>query len=280
MWGIPLSPPILPLTKNPDINDLSWIQTISTLGDRTIETLEKKSNVQAGTDFENIVKKSLQFLGFTLDESHKGGAGGLDLFCTKPYAIAGECKSGKSIPDNTIEELDRIAKRHLKENYYLATGLIIGSGEPTKNLKESALASRVTGGMQINIIKAMTLQKLVKLKAKYDGAINLFELKEYLQAGKIDDKIEEYIQKVESEIKLRSYIVKTVKELQDADSEYPSPIEIRTHYNAKKQGSNLSLDFTKEILIELSSPLAGYLGRVKGNGGTGDRFYYLRDLPS
>jgi|GEM_PF-2397488 len=26
------------------------------------------------------------------------------------------------------------------------------------------------------------------------------------------------------------------------------------------------------------SSLEGYLGRVKGNGETGDRFYYLRDL--
>ena len=28
----------------------------------------------------------------------------------------------------------------------------------------------------------------------------------------------------------------------------------------------------------LSLPLAGYLGRVKGNEGKGDRFYFLRDL--
>jgi hypothetical protein len=31
--------------------------------------------------------------------------------------------------------------------------------------------------------------------------------------------------------------------------------------------------------IELSSALAGYLGRVKGEERTGDRFYYLQDLP-
>jgi hypothetical protein len=32
-----------------------------------------------------------------------------------------------------------------------------------------------------------------------------------------------------------------------------------------------------EILVELSSPLTGYLGRKKGSDGS-DRFYYLRDL--
>jgi hypothetical protein len=34
-----------------------------------------------------------------------------------------------------------------------------------------------------------------------------------------------------------------------------------------------------EILIELSSPLTGYLGRIKGSDWNSDRFYFLRDLP-
>ncbi len=33
-----------------------------------------------------------------------------------------------------------------------------------------------------------------------------------------------------------------------------------------------------EILIELSSPLTGYLGRIKGENWRRDRFYFLRDL--
>jgi len=251
----------------------SWVQTISTLGDRSIEQDQGKSTYQAGTDFENIAKQGLEFLGFTVDQSHKGGAGGLDLFCSKPYPLTGECKAGKSVPSGTTEELLKLGGMRLGRDKFLESKkLIIGAGKVSNDVITASYEWKVS------IIKAMTLQKLVELKAKYDGAINLFELKEYLQAGQIDNKIDEYIQKVEGEIKLRSYIVKTVKELQDADSEYPSPIEIRTHYNAKKQGSNLSLDSTKEILIELSSPLAGYLGRDKGDGGNGDRFYYLRDL--
>jgi hypothetical protein len=35
----------------------------------------------------------------------------------------------------------------------------------------------------------------------------------------------------------------------------------------------------RHLLIDLFSPLAGYFGRVKGDGEKGDRFYYLRDLP-
>ncbi|MEI6332265.1 MAG: hypothetical protein WCP16_23745 [Pseudanabaena sp. ELA645] len=153
--------------------------------------------------------------------------------------------------------------------------LIIGAGKINNDVITASHEWKVS------IIKAMTLQKLVELKAKYDGAINLFELKEHLQAGQIDDKIHEYIQKVESEIKLRSQIVQTVKEEQYGD-QYVSVTEIRSTYNAKyvtEPTQRLGDPVVKDLLIELSSPLAGYLGRVKGDGGKGDRFYYLRDLP-
>jgi hypothetical protein len=128
----------------------------------------------------------------------------------------------------------------------------------------------------------MTLQKLVEFKAKYDGAIDLFELKKSFQAGQIDDKIDGYIQKVEGEIKLRSRIVQAVKKLADMGTTQPNFERICTQYNAMFFTDNESILHDQEVrdyLIELSSPLAGYLGRVKGNGENGDRFYYLRDLP-
>jgi hypothetical protein len=122
-----------------------WIKTITSLADRSIEQeTGTKSNYQAGTDFENIVKQSLEFLGFQVEEAYKGGAGGLDLYCSKPYPLAGECKSGSTIPDRSVEELARIAKRHLGANYEQADRFIIGSGQPSKQLKESALFSKVS----------------------------------------------------------------------------------------------------------------------------------------
>ena len=256
-------------------NDLSWIQTISTLGDRSIEGADKKSTVKAGTDFENIVKRSLEFLGFTIDKAHKGGAGGLDLCCSQPYLLIGECKAGRSIPKGTTEEIMRIGMTRLRteSEFKEATKIIIGSGKPTPDVITFSTKWKVS------IIKTMTLQKLVELKAKYDGAINLFQLKEYLQAGQIDDKIDEYIQKVESEIKLRSYIINIIKNF--LNNSLFQDIDINIIYglyaaNAPKQ---LLIEELRDLLIELSSPLAGYLGRVKGDGRKGDRFYYLRDLP-
>ncbi|OBQ34275.1 MAG: hypothetical protein AN485_16445 [Anabaena sp. MDT14b] len=182
--------------------------------------------------------------------------------------------AGKSIPHNTVEELDRIGKRHLQENYLQAVRLIIGPGEPTKNLKESAQISKVS------IIKAMTLQKLVELKAKYPGAINLIELKQYLEPGQIDDKINEYIDKIEKEIKLRSHIIQLVKKHLEKtgtkDAQF-SNLCIAYLYNNPPQ--KLEDRELYDILIELSSPLTGYLGRIKEDFWKRDRFYYLRDLP-
>jgi hypothetical protein len=261
-------------TKNMIDADLAWIKTITSLGDRSIEKDDTISNYQAGTNFEIVTRKSLNFLGFKVEEDHKGGAGGLDLYCSKPYSLVCECKAGKSIPHNTVEELDRIGKRHLQENYLQAVRLIIGPGEPTKNLKESAQISKVS------IIKAMTLQKLVELKAKYPGAINLIELKQYLEPGQIDDKINEYIDKIEKEIKLRSHIIQLVKKHLEKtgtkDAQF-SNLCIAYLYNNPPQ--KLEDRELYDILIELSSPLTGYLGRIKEDFWKRDRFYYLRDLP-
>jgi len=257
-----------PIIKQPDL-DLSWISTINDLG-----TAATGGNYEKGTAFERIVHKSLAFLGFGVDPNAKGGAGGMDLYCTTPYPLVGECKAGKSIPDNTVEELDRIGKRHLgKETYEQGVKLIIGPGEPTRNLRESAKVS------SISIIKPMTLQRLVELQAKYPGSVNLIELKAYLEAGQIDYRLDEYIDKVKSNIKLRSHLVQAVKQLGELGSEHQT-VEIRVQYNAvfaKETSSKLNDSAVHNLLIELSSPLTGYLGRVKGSDGS-DRFYFLRNL--
>ena len=223
--------------------------------------------------------QSLEFLGFNVENAYKGGAGGLDLYCSQPYPLVCECKAGKSIPDRAVEELDRIGKRHLQENYLQSVRLIIGPGEPTKNLKESAQISKVS------IIKAMTLQKLVELKAKYPGAINLLELKQYLEPGQIDDKINEYIAKIEKEIKLRSHIIQVLKNYLQLSKNEPIGVEVlHAIYRTSNLPQNLEdreLEDRElyDILIELSSPLTGYLGRIKEDDWKKDRFYYLRDLP-
>jgi hypothetical protein len=249
--------------------ELNWIETINNIG-----TATTGGNYEKGTAFEQIVQRSLTFLGFELDPSAKGGAGGMDLCCIKPYLLVGECKSGLSIPGNTVYELHKLGNVHLTRDIFdSAIKLIIGPGKPTDQLKKSSQEYK------ISIINPMTLQKLVELNARYSGSVNLIELKGYLGSGQIDSKIDEYIEKVMKEIKLRSQVVQAVKELQEANPEWSSSREIRTQYNANNRSSILDVDTIRDILTELSSPLAGYLGRVEENGRKCDRFYFLRELP-
>lgn len=267
------------LIKQPDAS-LAWINDIAKLGDRSIEQDEKKSNYQAGTDFENIARQSLEFLGFKVESAFKGGAGGLDLYCSKPYPIVCECKAGKLIPSRTVEELLKLGGMHLGKTQVLTSAkLVIGPGNPSTDTLKAAKE------WEVSIVNAMTLQKLVEFKAKYPGAINLVELQQYLEPGQIDYKIGEYIDKAEREIKLRSYIITVVKELSEQDNESFKAThqsftvtEIRVHYNVT-QNPRLTDEVVHDFLIELSSPLTGYLGRIKGSNWNSDRFYFLRDLP-
>lgn len=261
-------------TANTPNSELDWIKTIASLGDRSIEE-EKKSNYQAGTDFENIARDSLNFLGFKVEDAYKGGAGGLDLFCSKPYPLVCECKAGRLIPSGTVEELIKLGGMHLgSELFFNSAKLIIGPGKPSPDTQ------KVAQQWKVSIINAMTLQKLVELKAKYPGAINLVELQKYLQPGQIDHKIDEYIDKVEIQIKLRSHIIQVLKNYVELMSHECAGVEaLHAVYVTKNPPQQLNTRELRDILIELSSPLTGYLGWNRGDNWKNDRFYYLRDLP-
>jgi hypothetical protein len=266
------------LIKQPD-PDLAWINDIAKLGNRSKQEDEGKNNYQAGTDFENVVRDSLEFLGFTIDYAHKGGAGGLDLFCSKPYPLFGECKAGKKIPNPTAVQLLNLGMLRRPDLFNQAAKLIIGPGEPTTQLQDAA---KIQG---MAIIKPETLQKLVKLQSNHRNSVDLFKLKEYLKAGQSDEEVEKYIDQVYTDISLRSQIITAVKQLSEQDNEtakatHPSftVTEIRVHYNAT-HNPRLNDELVHDLLIELSSPLTGYLGRIKGSDWNSDRFYFLRDLP-
>ncbi|MEG3861745.1 DUF1802 family protein [Microcoleus sp. herbarium12] len=255
--------------------DLSWINTIASLGNRTKELDTNISNYQAGTDFEIIVRDSLEFLGFTIDYAHKGGAGGLDLFCSKPYPLVGECKAGKKIPNDTAVQLLNLGTLRLRDAEMLkkATKLIIGPGVPTPQLMDAA---KVHG---MAIMNPETLEKLVKLQSKYPNSVDLFKLKEYLKPGQSDDEVAKYIEQVEQEIKVRSHVLSILKKyLATTGSERASVDALSGAYSMSNPPKHLSREELHEILVELSSPLTGYAGRIQADNLGRDRFYFLRDL--
>ncbi|MEG4070397.1 DUF1802 family protein [Microcoleus sp. Pol11C2] len=256
--------------------DLAWIKTIAALGNRTKELDTDKSNYQAGTDFEIVVRDSLEFLGFTIDYAHKGGAGGLDLLCSKPYPLVGECKAGKKIPNDTAVQLLNLGTLRLKDKEILAkaTKLIIGPGVPTPQLMDAA---KVHG---MAIMNPETLEKLVKLQSTYPNSVDLFKLREYLKPGQADDEVAKYIEQVEQEIKVRSHVLSILKKYhENSGSEQASVDALSGAYSMSSPPKKLSREELHEMLVELSSPLTGYAGRIKGESLGRDRFYFLRDLP-
>ena len=256
------------------IENLEWIETINELGDRSKEIEGKpKSNWQAGTDFENIVKQSLEFLGFGIDETHRGGSGGLDFFCSTPYPLTGECKCGKKIPSGTTEELIKLGGMRLPsaDDFLASAKIIIGPGHPNPDVITAARKWRVS------IIKPMTLQKLAEIHNRFP--IDLIELKKYLNPGQMDDEIDVYIELHLAKIAIRSHVIKTFKEYLNKTKSSESGVEKFSGFfcnsNAPQHLEDRELH---DILIELSSPLTGYLGRIKGGTWKADRFYFLRDL--
>lgn len=258
-----------PLLAASDDIDLSWIRKIAEVG-----------NSSSGNSFEKLVRKSLLKLGFTgsrLDPEGTGGAGGMDFYCEYPYPVVGECKATKSekVPDSTPAQLLRIGMNHLgKTQYERAVKLIVAAGELNSYAKRTATEN------SMNVITPETLQKLVELQASYNNSINLLELKECLQQapfGIADEKVNNYIDKVNQDIKLRAQLVQLVKKYQE-NTDYERASVDALHGYIAGVSIKMKPQELHDILVELSSPLAGYLGRVKGEDWRRDRFYFLRDL--
>ncbi|MBE8990027.1 DUF1802 family protein [Nostoc sp. LEGE 12450] len=259
------------LTNSLDL-DLPWIHKIAKVG-----------NSSDGHTFEKLVRRGLLKLGFTgsgLNPDATGGAGGMDFYAEQPYPIVGECKATKTekVTDGTPAQLLKIGMNHLRKvQYENSIKLIVAAGEL------NFYALRTATENQMNVISPETLQKLVELQAHYKNSINLLELKECLQQapfGLAEDKINTYIDKVEQSIRLRSHIIQLVKNyLQNSGIESAGVEALHGAYFGSHPPQPLKTAEMHEILIELSSPLTGYLGRIKDSDSKSDRFYFLRDLP-
>ncbi|MEG4305511.1 DUF1802 family protein [Microcoleus sp. D3_18a_C4] len=264
-------------TTQPD-PDLAWISAIAQIG-----------NSSDGNTFEKLVRKSFIKLGFansntnpkaSLNPESTGGAGGLDFYCETPYPVAGECKASKheSVPNSVTAQLVHLGLTHLgQDKFDRSVKIILAAGPLTNPANQAAIGSKM------NVIRPETLQRLVELKAKQPGSIDLLQLKPCLEqqpfGEEADAKVNRYIDDVREKLKVRSQIIQAVKQL-CSDSDFPTVVEIKVQYNARfaATDSKLTNESVKDLTIELSSPLTGYLGRIKGDNSQSDRFYFLRDL--
>ena len=265
-------------TAKPDI-DLDWIKTIAQIG-----------NSSDGNTFEKLVRQSLVKLGFansntnpkaSLNPESTGGAGGLDFYCETPYPVAGECKASKheSVPNSVTAQLIHLGLTHLgQDRFDRSVKIIVAAGPLTNPANQAAIGSKM------NVIRPETLQRLVELKAKQPGSIDLLQLKPCLEqqpfGEEADAKVNRYIDDVREKLKVRSHIVQLVKDfLERTKSTSVEFNQLHGAYAYSMSPQPLKYEEMHQILIELSSPLTGYLGRIKGENWQSDRFYFLRDLP-
>ncbi|BAU11960.1 unknown protein [Leptolyngbya sp. NIES-3755] len=264
---------------------LGWAETaiVDRPQPKWIQEIAKAGNSSDGDYFEKLVRKSFIELGFTnsqnnpkmsLDPEATGGAGGIDFFCDAPYRIIGECKASKSQKvadhkDGAPAQLLKFGGSYLKpEEFADSIRIIMAPGEMTDYAKQTAI------GHQMNVLQPETLQRLVELKQAYPGAINLWELKSCLSqlpfSQAADDKLNQHLDRIQQEIQVRSRIVEVLQ------SRAPKELGIDFiwgTYEALNPPRSLTQAELKDILIELSSPLTGFIGRKDS-----DRFYFLRPL--
>jgi hypothetical protein len=258
-----------------------WITEITTSG-----------NSSNGDLFEKRVRQGFVYLGFTntlsnikasLAPDATGGAGGLDIYCEKPFSIVGECKASKqeSVPNSVSAQLIHLGITHLgRDQFEASIKIIFAAGKLTDHAEKAAVENHM------NIMRPETLQRLVELKAAHPGSIDLLELKPCLETAPFgtdaDAKVNEFINRIWQKIKVRLHIIQSVKELKKDGDEFVSASTVRIHFNTVfARQLQERLDTTEQahsLLIELSSPLTGYLGSTKGSTWQDDRFYFLRDL--
>jgi Domain of unknown function (DUF1802) len=252
--------------------DLSWVTDIANIG-----------NSSDGNNFEKIVRKSLILLGFdnslnnkqaSLNPDATGGAGGLDFYCDFPYSVVGECKASKtdSVPDGTPAQLVKLGLKILGEHYHHCIKILIVAGKLTSPANITAQGNRM------NVITPETLQKLVQLQIDYPGSIDLLALKPYLTSEPFgeaaDDKVNMFITNIHSKLQLRSNIIKLVKtSLKRSGKDIDSVAALYSAFTFSQNEHKLSQQQFRDILVELSSPLTGYLGKSED-----EQFYFLRSL--
>jgi Domain of unknown function (DUF1802)/Restriction endonuclease len=261
--------------------DKDWIDRITTVG-----------NSSDGNEFEKLVRRSFIHLGFSnslnnikasLDPEATGGAGGIDIYCDSPFSLVGECKASKheSVPNSVSAQLIHLGNTHLgKDLFDRSVKIIFAAGKLTKDAQQAAVQN------QINIMTPATLQRLVTFKSQYPGAVNLHELEKCLRQESFgqdaDNKVNQFIDSLDREIKTRSHIVSILKDYLDSQQVSEIGVEklhgLYIGHSRSQPSLNHSDRELYDILIELSSPLSGYLGRNKGQDWQSDRFYFLRHL--
>lgn len=258
-------------------SDLSWIQQVTAAGDS-----------DDSEEFAELVRRCLVKLGFIdqvpLDSNRSLSDAIADkqnecLYCDVPYSLIAESKTSHSISNSIAEGLLQKGNAPLSQTQFDSAVKLIFAA---KSLTE--YDQHIANREQINVIRPETLQKLTELKARYPGAIDLLKLKAYLQTAPYgedaDAKVDQFIAETLFQLRVRAAVIQAVKiGLERTGQESIGTDMVCSTYATFSQAGlpRLSMGDVQDMLVELSSPVAGYLGRDRAANGRA-LFYFLREL--
>lgn len=256
-------------------SDISWIQRIAQSGD-----------TDNAAEFKQLVFKSWLKLGFVnadgaMSIEDREEENDLDICCQAPFAVVGKCKADRRgvVSQAVLEPLIEASHTSLHPEAFEQVIKIVFTAGPLTEIAQQAAKEN-----KMNVMHPETLQRLTEMKARYPGSIDLLKLKACLQQEPYgegaDEKIGRFIEETFVQLKIRSAVIEAVKLcLENAGQESIGADAVCAAYAALASFGlpNLSMGEVHDVLIELSSPVAGYLGRTQANNGR-ELFYFLREL--
>jgi hypothetical protein len=256
--------------------------------DGTVSKNTVSKNIEAAEVSKNIeISKRLRTNTFSnaseISETAKTTevASNLNISFDAPYAVVGVCKVSKhnSVSNTVVQQLNRLAMLHSSYIQQPTVVKVLFVAGPLTDL-----AQKNAKRNKMNVMRPETLQRLSELKAQHPGAIDLFKLKLCLQqephGEAADEKINAFVDEILQQLSVRAALIQAVKQgMQRTAQSHVSRDVICAAYAARtdRQLPHLSIGEIDDVLIELSSPIAGYLGRVSKKNGQ-DAFYLLREL--
>ncbi|MFK8182774.1 MAG: DUF1802 family protein [Phormidesmis sp.] len=290
-------------------SDLSWIQHVAAAGcgsdEIEFKEMVRRSLVKLGFSEHQCSEESLSqpaaepwsatinaegsnaegsnAEGSGVDSSNAEGSGvdGSKVYCTLPYPLVAECQSNQhsNVTNTVAVQLTRIGNKQFSEaQFEAAVKVIFAMGPLTEQAQQTAIGNR------INVIRPDTLQKLTEIKARYPGAVDLLKLKTYLQSvpygEAADTKVTQFVEETLFQLQIRAAVIQAVKTCSErtGQEKVGTDTVCGTYATLSQVGlPRLSVGEVQDILIELSSPVAGYLGRSRTDNGR-TLFYFLREL--
>lgn len=291
----------------------TWYEKIAEVGNssdgHTFEKLVRKGLIELG--FSNTLNNPK----ISLDPNATGGAGGLDFYADLPYSIVGECKATKTekVPSSTPAQLIYLGHKYLKKDEFeAAIKIVVAAGKLTKDAQRTALGSDIhilkpetlqrLVELKVKYPNAVSLEdirkKLDEISVKLASLNSRFEnpdasIDSELEISPSDKELSDFVDDIwkvlRKDISIRTYLIGLVKRFSGDKNEPVSLESIRLLFHDKGISGSLFMedeninfkdigpDQIRDLLIELSSPLTGYLGREVDSQGI-ERFYFVRPL--